>query len=149
MVWLTWLGLPVLALVFGITQSWIVASVVLLAGVLAQIAYIRWFPVLSKRLGYGSVTDAPIKTRARQKTPVQVTLYTANVCPFCPIIRKRLVEMQKIMPFNLTEIDVTFKPQIVKMKGLRSVPVIEAGGRLLVGNATSDQIAVFLTELEL
>jgi len=42
------------------------------------------------------------------------------------------------------EIDVTFRPKIVRAKGLRSVSVLEANGRILVGNATSAQIAEFL-----
>jgi hypothetical protein len=36
---------------------------------------------------------------------------------------------------------VTFRPEIVRSKGLRSVPVLEADGRLLTGNATSAQTA--------
>jgi glutaredoxin len=74
----------------------------------------------------------------------RVTLYTANVCPFCPIVKRRLTELQRHSPFDLDEVDVTFRPEIVRAKGLRSVPVIEANGRLLVGNATSAQIVDFL-----
>jgi glutaredoxin len=48
--------------------------------------------------------------------------------------------------FDLQEVDVTFRPQIVSEKGFRSVPVIEAGGRFLVGNATSAELAAFLKE---
>jgi len=33
---------------------------------------------------------------------------------------------------------------VIRAKGLRSVPVVEANGRLLVGNATSAQLADFL-----
>jgi len=40
-VWLTWLGLPGLALILGLSQGWLAAVFVLLVGVIAQIAYIR------------------------------------------------------------------------------------------------------------
>jgi len=73
-----------------------------------------------------------------------VTLYTANVCPFCPIIKRRLAELQRHNRFEIEEVDVTFRPEIIRAKGLRSVPVLEANGRLLVGNATSARIAEFL-----
>ncbi|MBC8402130.1 MAG: glutaredoxin family protein [Candidatus Marinimicrobia bacterium] len=76
----------------------------------------------------------------------RVTLYTANVCPFCPIVSRRLNELKRQIPFELEEVDVTFQPKIVRQKGLRSAPVIETDGRFLVGNATSTQIAAFLTE---
>jgi hypothetical protein len=39
---------------------------------------------------------------------------------------------------------VTFRPDIVRAKGLSSVPVLEANGQVLAGNATSAQIAAFL-----
>jgi glutaredoxin len=54
------------------------------------------------------------------------------------------VELQQQSSFQLREIDVTFRPDIVRAKGLRSVPVIEANGQVLVGNATSARIAEFL-----
>jgi glutaredoxin len=66
------------------------------------------------------------------------------VCPFCPIIKRRLTDLRRQFPFELEEIDVTFRPEIIRAKGLRSVPVLEANHRLLVGNATSAQIAEFL-----
>ncbi len=88
----------------------------------------------------------PAEQASLNTTAVKVTLYTANVCPFCPIVRQRLIELKQQMSFELDEVDVTFQPQIVLQKGLRSVPVIEAGGRFLVGNATSAQLVAFLTE---
>ncbi|NOZ75757.1 MAG: hypothetical protein GXO90_10390 [FCB group bacterium] len=145
-VWLTWLGLPVLALILGLSQSWLAAVFVLLVGVVVQIAYIRWFPRISRWIGYGSVNDVPAEHTLLSTTAPKVILYTANVCPFCPIVRRRLIELKQQMSFELDEVDVTFKPQIVLQKGLRSVPVIEAGNRFLAGNATSAQLVAFLTE---
>jgi glutaredoxin len=135
-----------LALILGLSQGWLAAVFVLLVGIFAQIAYIRWFPRISRWIGYGSVNDMPAEQASLNTTAVKVTLYTANVCPFCPIVRQRLIELKQQMSFELDEVDVTFQPQIVLQKGLRSVPVIEAGGRFLVGNATSAQLVAFLTE---
>jgi glutaredoxin len=90
------------------------------------------------------VADTAAAPTAPSKPLPAVTLYTASVCPFCPIIRRRLAELQRQHAFEVREIDITFRPEIVRAKGLRSVPVLEANGRLLVGNATSAQIAEFL-----
>jgi len=145
-VWLTWMGLPLLALLLGVTRGWQAAVFVLVVGVAGQLAYVRGFPRISRWLGYGSVADEPAGQVAKDLTRTKVTLYTANVCPFCPIVRKRLLDLREGMGFDLEEIDVTFRPQLVLRKGIRSVPVVEAGGRLLVGNATSAQLAAFLAE---
>ncbi len=145
-VWLTWLGLPGLALILGLSQGWLGAVFVLLVGIIVQIVYIRWFPRIARWFGYGSVADVPTELRSFVATMPRVTLYTANVCPFCPIVSRRLNELKRQIPFELEEVDVTFQPKIVRQKGLRSAPVIETDGRFLVGNATSTQIAAFLTE---
>ena len=145
MVWLTWLGLPLLAVAAGWRAGVAAGVVVLAVGILAQIAYIRWFPRLSTVMGYGSVTDTPAPAGIPVPPLPRVTLYSASVCPFCPIVRRRLVELQQQAPFELVEVDVTFRPEIVRSKGFRSVPVLEANGRWLVGNATSARILAFLT----
>lgn len=145
-VWLTWLGLPILAIVMWVAEGWPAGIVVLVAGVLAQIIYIRQFPRLSPLLGYGSVKDVALGSAPEHRRLSRVTLYTANVCPFCPIVRRRLLELQHTLGFDLTEIDITFQPGLAKQKGLRSVPVIEIDGRYWVGNATSADIATFLTK---
>ncbi len=145
-VWLTWLGLPALALIFGFSQGWPAGVFVLLVGVLGQVAYLRWFPRISRWVGYGSVADVRAEAVSLSEESLRVTFYTANVCPFCPIMRERLMELKRALPFELAEVDVTFRPQVVCAKGLRSVPVIEASGRFLVGNATSAELAEFLTQ---
>jgi hypothetical protein len=144
-VWGTWLGLPALAILMGMLAGWWATLIVLLAGVFAQILYVRIFPKVSRWLGYGSVDDVaairPTETRSASK----VTLYTANLCPFCPLVRKRLVELQRTMGFELSAIDITFQPRLINEKGIRSVPVVEMEGRFWIGNATSAQLASFLT----
>jgi glutaredoxin len=144
MVWLTWIGLPLLAALVGLRVGVVAGVAVLAVGVVGQVLYVRWFPNLSRSMGYGSVTDTPAAAAPIGGTLPEVTLYTASVCPFCPIIRRRLAELQRQSGFEVREIDVTFRPEIVRAKGLRSVPVLEANGQLLVGNATSAQIAAFL-----
>jgi len=144
MVWLTWLGLPLLAALVGLRTGVVAGLAVLAVGVVAQVLYVRWFPHISRSMGYGSVADSPAAAVPTSGTLPGVTLYTASVCPFCPIIRRRLAELQRQSSFEVREIDVTFRPEIVRAKGLRSVPVLEANGQLLVGNATSAQISEFL-----
>ncbi len=160
MVWLTWVGLPLLAVVVGIRTGLVAGRalgvaggfgiglaaglVVLGVGVAAQVFYMRWFPHLSSLIGYGSVADTPAPPLPAPARLPDVTLYTANVCPFCPIVKRRLAELQRQNPFEIEEVDVTFRPEVIRAKGLRSVPVLEANGRLLVGNATTAQIVEFL-----
>jgi glutaredoxin len=144
MVWLTWLGLPLLAIVVGLRVGAAVGLATLGIGIVAQTLYVRWFPHLSRWMGYGSVADTPADAASFVAPLPRVTLYTANVCPFCPILRRRLTELQRQTPFELEEVDVTFRPEIVRAKGLHSVPVLEANGHLLVGNRTSSEIMEFL-----
>ncbi len=146
MVWLTWLGIPVLAIGMGVIQGWWAAVFILIVGVFAQIFYIKLFPRISKWLGYGSVEDVAISPAQKIKISSIVTLYTANVCPFCPIVKKRLIEMQRNLEFKLNEVDITFKPNLIKEKGFRSVPVIEMAGNYWFGDATSAQLLSFLTK---
>ena len=54
-VWLTWLGLPLLAVVVGVRLGWAAAGAVLLVGTVGQVLYVRWFPRVSRWLGCGSV----------------------------------------------------------------------------------------------
>jgi glutaredoxin len=143
-VWLTWAGIPVLAVYMIIVQSWIAGAFVLFAGIVGQTLYVRYFPKISFLLGYGSVIDKPAEFIDNIQLKLPVTIYTANVCPFCPIVKKRLSELQKNMGFNLKEVDVTFHPDLITGKGFRSVPVVEYDGRFWNGNATSAQLAAFL-----
>ncbi len=145
-VWLTWLGLPILAIGMWAAEGWLAGVVVLVAGVLAQVIYIRQFPRLSPLLGYGSVKDVGLGSTPEHRRLSRVTLYTASVCPFCPIVKRRLLELQHPLGFDLTEVDVTLQPGLAKKKGFHSVPVIEIDGRYWVGNATSADLAAFLTK---
>ena len=104
--------------------------------------YIKYFPSLSRYMGYGSVADQPAKEI--QRTNTKVILYTGLGCPFCPLVKKRLNELQLKMGFELTEIDVTLKPDLVISKGIRALPVVEVGKTFWIGNGTSEQLAMFI-----
>jgi glutaredoxin len=143
-VWLTWLGVPALALLVGLYRGWTAALVVVAVAVVAELLYLRFFPVLSASLGYGSVADEPADSTGAA-VHEKIVLYTANVCPFCPIVRRRLERLREQLGFTLEEVDVTFRPGVVRSKGLKSVPVVEARGELLRGNATTAELAAFIT----
>ncbi len=144
-VWLTWIGVPALAIAMGMLTYWWAGGFVLVAGVFAQFYYVRMFPRISRLLGYGSVENVKASAPAESRVTAKVILYTANVCPFCPIVKKRLAELQRELKFELEEKDITFRQDIVREKGLRSVPVVETDGRYWVGNATTAQLVEFLT----
>ena len=95
-------------------------------------------------LRLGLVADTPADPASMAALRQHVTLYTADACPFCPLVKRPLSELRRHSRFEIEEVDVTFRPEVIREKGLRSVPALEANGRLLVGNATSAQIAVFL-----
>lgn len=109
---------------------------------LAMGAYLRFFPAISRYIGYGSVDDQP----AQEVSPasVKVMLYTALGCPFCPVMERRLVKLQAEMGFDLEEVDVTLKPGLLIAKGIRAVPVVEVGEQQIVGHTTSNQLTTLI-----
>lgn len=106
--------------------------------------YVRYFPSVARYMGYGSVAD--LQPRNIQLVKADVTLYTGLGCPFCPIVKRRLKELQLKMGFNLKEIDITLRPELLIQKGMRALPVVEIGNAQWVGNATSDQLTTFITK---
>ena len=104
--------------------------------------YVRYFPKLSRSMGYGSVADQP----AKDIRPIHTTVnfYTGLGCPFCPIVKRRLADLQLKMGFEMNEIDVTFKPDLLIAKGIRALPVVEVEKAHWIGNATSEQLAEFI-----
>jgi len=124
---------------FLITERYLLLAVWLLGAPVFQVAYVLAFPRLSHALGYGSVADETAP--APRTAPVNVTLYTAVGCPFCPIIEQRLESLKATMGFTLTKIDVTMRPDILAAKKIKGVPVVEVGGILRTGNLTSRELA--------
>ena len=117
-----------------------VAAVFWLIGFpLAYRAYTRVFPSISQLLGYGRVDDVP----APRVSPSSraVTMYSSFGCPFCPIVEERLRALETEMGFDLEHVDVTLRPNLVREKKIRSVPVVEVDDRRLVGHATTRELA--------
>jgi glutaredoxin len=97
-------------------------------------------------MGYGRIVDEGAE--ATGNVPVKVVLYTALGCPFCPLIEQRLEDLRKQMGFTLEKIDVTLRTDLLAAKGLRSVPVVEAGARLLFGLVTTKELAEAVAEAQ-
>lgn len=124
-----------------ILRQWLLAATWIVVAPATMWAYIRWFPAISPWMGYGHVDDVPAVPKLSAAT---VTLYTALGCPFCPIVQRRLRDLQATMRFTLREVDVTGRPDILTRKGIWSVPVVEVGDSRLVGHATSERLAEFI-----
>lgn len=122
-------------------RQWIIAGTWIVVAPATMWAYIRWFPAISPWMGYGHVDDVLAVPTVSAAT---VTLYTALGCPFCPIVQRRLHDLQPTMGFALREVDVTGRPDILTHKGIWSVPVVEVGDRRIVGHATSERLAAFI-----
>jgi glutaredoxin len=142
MLYLSWAIYAGGLIFYALQKEFVPALVWLVVLPLAWWAYIRVFPALSRFLGYGKVDDKPAKSVER--APIKVAYYTAQGCPFCPIVKRRLLALQEKMAFDLEEVDVTLRPDLLIAKGIRSVPVVEAGNQKLTGNATSEQLAALI-----
>jgi glutaredoxin len=135
---------PAGVIFFFAKGDWIVGVAWLVLLPCLRWALYRYFPSLSRFLGYGRVDDQlPVRI---DRATVAVRFYSFFSCPFCPIVLQRLDALQKEMGFTLEKIDVTRHLQLVMSKGIRSVPVVEVGDRRLVGNATSEQLAAFVAQ---
>ena len=135
----SWLVYPGVAAWLAYAHGWVAAAVWLIMLPVVRWALYRYFPSVSRFLGYGRITDTIPASVPRAAVPV--TFYSFFSCPFCPIVLQRLLALQKEMGFTLAQVDVTRQPQLLMSKGILSVPVVEAGGRRLVGNASTEQLA--------
>jgi thiol-disulfide isomerase/thioredoxin len=146
MIYLTWAMYAGGLAYFGWRGRWVLALVWLAGVPLIEWLYIRRFPSLSRSMGYGRIVDEGAE--ATGNVPVKVVLYTALGCPFCPLIEQRLEDLRKQMGFTLDKIDVTLRPDLLAAKGIRSVPVVEAGARLLFGLVTTKELAEAVAEAQ-
>lgn len=127
-----------------VTAGWVAAALAAIVGSIALWAYVRNFSRLSRFLGYGRVDDRASPSDLR---PIggEVTLYVATGCPFCPIVEKRLRSVAQRMGMAVRRVDVTLRPDILVRRSIYATPVVErAGGAVLVGNATTDELGSFL-----
>ena len=144
---LSWAGYLAGLGVLGYERQWLGGLLWLVLVPWVRWVLFRYFPNISRFLGYGRIDDRlPAKVnRAR----VVVTFYSFFSCPFCPIVLKRLEALQKEMDFTLEKIDLTLKPQLLVNKGISAVPVVEVGNDRLVGNATTEQLAALIGRVRL
>jgi glutaredoxin len=138
-----WIAFGVGVLFFAYSRNWIALLLWVVLVPLGKWTYIRFYPLISRLFGYEK-TDDRLPENLTQ-APVEVTYYSALGCPFCPIVLQRLHALQNEMGFKLVLVDVSFKPNFLASKGVRSVPVVEVDGRLMVGNATSEQLAELIS----
>ena len=75
----------------------------------------------------------------------EVVLYTGLGCPYCPFVHRRLERLQSAMGFELKVVDLTLHPQLAAEKRIASVPVVEARGERVVGNAGIPQLMSLIT----
>lgn len=122
----------------------VVAAIWLLLLPLGLRAYLRLFPMISPYLGYGDVSDKRAPGVTYPRVSSEVLFYTAGGCPFCPLVEERLERLRRLMGFELKTIHVTYRPELIT-QGIRAVPVVEVGGRRLVGHATTDQLVALIT----
>jgi len=142
---LSWIGYAAGLGYFSYQRKW-VATLLWMVGVpCLRWALFRFFPRISRFLGYGRMVDkfAPIPPPHAnpRAAPVAVNFYSFFSCPFCPIVLARLQALQKQMGFTLKTFDVTLNPRMLLTKGIRAVPVVEVGDHRLVGNSTTEQLA--------
>jgi glutaredoxin len=145
---LSWIGYVAGVGYFSYQRQWLLAVLWLVSVPCVRWALFHFFPHVSPFLGYGRIVDkfsvAPLPRANAQATPIAVNFYSFFSCPFCPIVFARLQSLQKQMGFTLKTFDVTFNPQLLIRKGIRSVPVVEVGDHRLMGNSTTEQLAALI-----
>ena len=129
-IYLNWAFLAASIVFFAIKGYWALVVAWLVALPLAVWAYIRIVPSVDHKRP-STVTSAT----------TEVTIYTALGCPFCPIVKERLIELSRAMGFSLKEVDVTLKIGLLTAMGIHSLPVVECGTVRVEGNATSERLA--------
>ena len=113
--WVKYVGGAAILLVM---RHWTLAGAWIVVAPATMWAYIKWFPAISPLMGYGHVDDIPA---VPARSAASVVLYTALGCPFCPIVQRRLHELELNMGFTLREVDVTAR--LVADVGLNGKPV--------------------------
>lgn len=65
---------------------------------------------------------------------MRVTLYKSSLCPRCHLARKYLERLQQVgHDIDIEYIDILKEPVRAWKDGIRMIPAIKAGGRLISG----------------
>ena len=98
---LSWIGYPAGLGYFSYQRRWVAALLWMVGVPCLRWALFRFFPRISRFLGYGRIVDkfAPIPPPHAnpRAAPVAVNFYSFFSCPFCPIVLARLQALQKQM----------------------------------------------------
>lgn len=80
---------------------------------------------------------------------MKITLYKSSLCPRCYLARKSLEQLLAADPdIELECVDILISPRRALQDGIRMVPAIKAGDRLLSGVYLDKKaIAAFLAEI--
>lgn len=80
---------------------------------------------------------------------MKITLYKSSLCPRCHLARKSLEQLLATYPdVELECVDILLSPRRALRDGIRMIPAIKAGERLLSGVYLDRMaIAAFLAEI--
>ena len=70
--------------------------------------------------------------------------YKSLFCPFCPEAKRRIEALRSEYDFELKEIDITWRPDILIKKGIKAVPTVECEDQMIVGLPTTKQLKALL-----
>jgi len=70
--------------------------------------------------------------------------YKSFFCPFCPEAERRIEALRKEHDFEVKEVNVTWRPDILIKKGIKAVPTVEVEGKMFVGLPTTRQLKELL-----
>jgi len=70
--------------------------------------------------------------------------YKSFFCPFCPEAERRIEALRKEHDFEVKEVNVTWRPDILIQKGIKAVPTVEVDGQVVVGLPTTRQLKELL-----
>ncbi len=70
--------------------------------------------------------------------------YKSFFCPFCPEAKRRVEALRREYDFELKEVNVTWRPDILVNKGIKAVPTVEVDGKMIVGLPTTQRLKQIL-----